>query len=77
MARGPHQRSQIVAVDAPGIDARLEHAAHDLRKAARGRIGDRCLSGGIHGIDVGAAREELLDDAIVSLERGRSERGDT
>ena len=57
VAGGPHQRGQVVAVGALGADAGLEQAAHDERKAARGRVGDRRLAGRIHDVRIGTARE--------------------
>jgi len=76
VAGRPHQRREIIAVDAPCIDTRIEQPAHDDREAARGRIGDRRLAGLIHDIGIGACGKQLLHNAVIAFECCGGERGD-
>ena len=75
-ARRPHQRGQVVAVGAPGIDAGLEQAADDERKPAPGGICHDHFCSRVHDIGIGARGDELIEDATAAFEGGRRKRGD-
>src|SRR6202048_301840 len=75
-ARYPHQRGQVVAVAGVDIDVRREQAAHNRRKSERGGVEDRCLTGRVDRVRIGALRQQQLHDALVALKAGGRERRD-